>query len=196
MRYHPDIHHRRSVRLKDYDYSQAGAYFITICTKNRECLFGSIVNGEMLLSEWGMIVKNEWLRTSIIRPNIVVDEFVLMPNHLHGILVIVDTDCRGTLQRAPTVEQFGKPTSNSIPTIIRLFKSTTTKQINELRKTPGEPLWQRNYYEHIIRNGRELERIREYVINNPLKWSLDIENPERQKDYKNTAEYFKRVFEE
>ncbi|BER91780.1 MAG: REP-associated tyrosine transposase [Candidatus Atribacteria bacterium] len=196
MRYHPDIHHRRSIRLKDYDYSQAGAYFITICTKNRECLFGSIVNGEMLLSAWGVIVKNEWLRTSIIRPNIVVDEFVLMPNHLHGILVIVDTDCRGTLQRAPTVERFGKPTSNSIPTIVRLFKSTATKQINELRKTPGEPLWQRNYYERIIRNERELERIRKYVINDPLKWSLDIEDPERQKDYQNTAEYFKRMFEE
>ncbi|WP_412710101.1 transposase [Atrimonas thermophila] len=182
--------------MKDYDYSQAGAYFITICTKNRECLFGSIVNGEMLLSAWGVIVKNEWLRTSIIRPNIVVDEFVLMPNHLHGILVIVDTDCRGTLQRAPTVERFGKPTSNSIPTIVRLFKSTATKQINELRKTPGEPLWQRNYYERIIRNERELERIRKYVINDPLKWSLDIEDPERQKDYQNTAEYFKRMFEE
>jgi len=92
-----------------------------------------------------------------IRKNLMLDEFIAMPNHMHGIIIIVDG--RGTLQRAPTFEQFGKPVSNSIPTIIRLFKSTTTKQINELSKTPGIPLWQRNYYEHIIRNENELNKI-------------------------------------
>ncbi len=174
MNYDPNKHHRRSIRLKNYDYSQPGAYFITICTHNRQNLFGEIVDGEMILNEFGKIVYNEWLNTANIRPNIIVDEFIVMPNHLHGILIIVD-NCRGTLQRAPAMERFGQPTSNSIPTIIRLFKSACTKQINIIRQSPANPVWQRNYYEHIIRNENELDRIREYIINNPLKWSFDLE---------------------
>ena len=176
-----------SIRLPGYDYSQPGAYFITIVTHNRQCLFGEIVNGEIRLNEYGELVKTEWQKTGIIRPNIVIDAFVVMPNHLHGILIITDNyDCGGTLQRASTTkttEQFGKPTKNSIPTIVRLFKSTTTKQINQLRgdvetrcnvascvSTPMQPLWQRNYYEHIIRDDTELTRIRQYIINNPKRW--------------------------
>ncbi|WP_036199620.1 transposase [Meiothermus ruber] len=182
MKYNPDKHHRRSVRLKGYDYTQAGAYFITICAQNRECLFGDVVDGEMRLNEIGLIVRDEWLKTAILRPSVVLDEYVVMPNHIHGVIIITD-DCRGTLhgrgtlQRAPTIEQFGKPTSNSIPTIVRLFKSATTKRINEHRGTPGMPVWQRNYYEHIIRNDASLNRIRQYIVNNPIKWGLDRENP-------------------
>ena len=224
-----DKYRIESVRLQGYDYSQPGAYFITIVTHNRQCLFGNIVDGEMMLNEFGVLVKNEWLKTGIIRPNIVIDAFVVMPNHLHGILIITGNDDgrgfrggggRDTLQRVSTtksemesdtksdmesdtksdmesnmesdmesnmesdmesdtgmgtktIEQFGKPTKNSIPTIVRLFKSTTTKQINQLRQTPMQPLWQRNYYEHIIRNEIELNRIRQYIIDNPKKWKTD-----------------------
>ena len=167
----------------------------------------------MRLNEYGELVKTEWQKTGIIRPNIVIDAFVVMPNHLHGILIITGNDDgrgsrggnrrRGTLQHTSTtttttitktntdtntgkIEQFGKPTKNSIPTIVRLFKSTTTIQINQLCgdmetrcnvsscvSTPMLPLWQRNYYEHIIRDDTELTRIRQYIINNPKRWEED-----------------------
>jgi putative transposase len=162
---------RRSIRLQGYDYSQAGAYFVTLCIQNRECLFGDIVNGEMRLNEAGRIVAEEWLKTAEIRDEIELDEWVVMPNHFHGILVI--GDCRGTARRAPTVERFGQPVVGSIPTIIRSFKSAVTKCINELRETPGTKFWQRNYWEHIVRNEPELNRIREYIHNNPAHWELD-----------------------
>ena len=164
-----------SIRLPGYDYSQPGAYFITIVTHNRQCLFGEIVDGEMMRNEFGEIVKTEWQKTGALRPNIDVDAFIVMPNHLHGILIITDNDDlyhhrdrnrdrdrnrRDTLQRVSTesesesgigmepgmgmgtktIEQFGKSTKNSIPTIVRLFKSTVTKQINKIRQTPGIPV--------------------------------------------------------
>ncbi len=167
-------HHRRSIRLKEYNYCQPGAYFVTVCTHNQECVFGDVIDGNMHLNECGQVVGKEWLKTFDIRKNLLLDKYIVMPNHFHGIIVI--TAGRGTLQRAPTLEQFGKPVSNSLPTIIRLLKSTTTKQINEWRKTPGMYLWQRNYYEHIIRNEDELNRVREYVANNSLQWQFDTEN--------------------
>jgi len=168
MQYDPQKHHRRSIRLKNYDYASSGAYFVTIVTHGRQCLFGAIVDGQMRLNEFGEIVCDEWLKTEIIRPRVQLDVFVIMPNHIHGIIIVNDVDgcCRGTLQRAPTIEQFGKPTSDSIPTIIRLFKSATTKRINEYRNTPAVSVWQRNYYEHIIRNETEWQRIRQYIANN------------------------------
>lgn len=190
MRYDPEKHRRRSIRLKGYDYTQAGAYFITLCTYERQCLFGEVVDGVMRLNQLGLIVREEWIKTALLRPRVVLDAFVVMPNHLHGIIVLNDI-CRGTRQRAPTVprapktpvqqcpttEQFGKPTSDSIPTIVRSFKSATTKRINALRATPGAPVWQRNYYEHIVRNEHDLERIRQYIAENPARWHLDRENP-------------------
>ena len=159
--------------------SQAGAYFITICAYNRECIFGDILEEQMRLNRYGEIVNSEWLKTINMRRNLMLDAYIIMPNHVHGIILISDFDSRsrGTLQRAPTFEHFGKPVSNSIPTIIRLFKSSATKQINALRGTPGIPVWQRNYYEHVIRNEYHLSEIREYILNNPLKWDLDSENP-------------------
>jgi len=178
MPFYPQKHHRRSIRLRNYDYSQVGAYFITVCTKNRECFLGEIENGEITLNEYGMIVEKEWLMTEKIRSNIQMDKYIVMPNHFHGI-IIINTNCRGTLQRAPTKEQFGRPISDSIPTIIRLFKSTTTKQINQIHGTPGIPVWQRNYYEHIIRNEKEFDNIRQYVEGNPVLWEYDHENPGR-----------------
>ena len=212
MAYDPKIHHRRSIRLQGYDYSQNGAYFITLCAQDRKPIFGKIVNGEMQLSPFGVIVRDEWLKTSEMRKNIEMDEFIVMPNHFHGIIVIDDGDIgrdalprvqdkeestgtldllgtgtldllsTGTLQRAPTSaptrEQFGKPTSNTIPTIIRGFKAAVTKQINTIQINAGkynlpERIWQKNYYEHVIRNEVSLNKIREYIINNPLNWKED-----------------------
>lgn len=174
MTYNRDIHHRRSIRLDGYDYTQAGAYFITICTYEREYLFGDIVEGYMQLNDLGSIVADEWVKTAEIRQEIGLDAWVIMPNHLHGVVVI---NGRGTARRAPTTEQFGKPVAGSIPTIIRSFKSAATKRINEFRHTPGVPVWQRNYYEHIIRDETALARIREYIANNSQQWALDRENP-------------------
>ena len=139
MKYNSDIHHRKSIRLKDYDYSQSGAYFVTICAYNRECLLGKIVDGKMRLNEYGLIAQDEWKRTKVIRKNIEIDEFIVMPNHMHGIIIIKDNGInfgRGTMHRAPTIESFGKPTTNTIPTIIRGYKSAVTNQINKLRNTP------------------------------------------------------------
>ena len=175
MKYDPNVHHRRSIRLQGYDYSQAGAYFVTICTRNRKCIFGEILGGEMRLNEVGRIVSREWIRTAEIRTEIELDAWVVMPNHFHAILVIADR--RGTARRAPTVEQFGRPVSGSVPTIVRSFKSAVTKRVNELCHTPGTPLWQRNYWERIIRNEREWNRIREYIQNNPIQWELDKLHP-------------------
>jgi len=167
-------HHRRSIRLRGYDYSQAGAYFITICTHEQICLFGEIINGEMRLNDAGQIVHDEWLRTADIRPNVELDAFVVMPNHFHGIVFLSDESRRGDRPVAPT--PMG-PTPHSIGAIMAGFKSAATKRINELRGTPGAPLWQRNNYEHIIRDDESLNSIREYITNNPLQWEMDRENP-------------------
>jgi len=128
---------------------------------------------------WGKIVRDEWNQTSVLRPNIELGEFAVMPNHFHGIIIIVDG--RGTARRAPTgdistVEQFGKPVAGSIPTIVRSFKSAVTRQINLFRSTPGVPVWQRNYYEHIIRDEKSYLEIAQYIFDNPAHWETDSEN--------------------
>jgi putative transposase len=178
MRYDPQKHHRRSIRLKGYDYTQAGAYFITIVTKDRACLFGRIVDGEMRLSHVGHIVRACWLAIPDHFPHAMVDEFVVMPNHVHGIIVLNETEHVGAPHDVPRPEpeQFGKPVPGSIPTIVRSFKSAATKCINEYRSTPGAPVWQCNYYEHIIRTEESLNCIREYILTNPLRWHLDRQN--------------------
>jgi putative transposase len=173
-------HNRRSIRLPGFDYSRPGYYFVTMCIHDRKRnLFGDIsVVGKMVLNEWGIIVQNEFFKTEQMRPNIKIDSCVIMPNHVH-VIINIQGHCRGTLQRAPTeskTERFGKPTSNSIPTIIRLIKSTITKQINLLRKSPSMTVWQRNYYEHIIRDEKSLCFIRKYIRENPANWRNDMEN--------------------
>lgn len=174
-RYNPQKHHRRSIRLKGYDYAQAGAYFITICTYNRICLFGEIADGNMRLNEYGETVRDEWLRTPIVRPNVELAEWVVMPNHMHGIVVITSpgrgelsaaTD-RGELQSVPMSP------SQTIGAIVRGFKSAATKRINLQRDRPGVPVWQRNYWEHIIRHEQAYLRIATYIINNPAQWEAD-----------------------
>ncbi len=188
--------HRRSIRLKNYNYAQSGMYFITICAYDKKYLFGKIINEKMILNDLGHIVLKEWLKTGEIRKNIKLDEFVIMPNHFHCILNIIS---RGTACRALSdshIEKFNKPTRNSIPTIIRSYKSAVTKQINQCfdgtARRATTTVWQRNYYEHIIRNEHELKKIREYILNNPLKWKLDFENLNRVKQYKDFTEYMKK----
>jgi REP element-mobilizing transposase RayT len=176
MTFNPEIHHRRSIRLKDYDYSQAGAYFVTICTWQFECLFGDIVEGGMRLNELGRVVLAEWNRTTEIRKEIELDVAVVMPNHFHGIICIVDDRTTvGATGRSPLPPG---PRPRSLGAFVGGFKAATTKQINIIRDNPGCPVWQRNYYERVIRNETELERAREYIINNPQKWALDKDNPQ------------------
>src|SRR3990167_873930 len=180
----PEKHFRRSIRLKEYDYARNGAYFVTVCAYNHQCLFGEIVNGEMQLRKFGQIVYDEWLQTAQLRSNVVLDVFIVMPNHFHTILIINnDDDGRGLLPYAPAT--FRSP-SQTVGAIVRGFKSTATKKINEMRNTPGLEVWQRNYYEHIIRNENQRNLIRQYIVNNPLKWGFDRENPANVGAYSNT----------
>jgi putative transposase len=169
---------RRSIRLKEYSYTQPRAYFVTVCTKNKQCIFGKIYNEEMKLSNKGEIVKREWLKTAVLRCYVRLDQFVVMPNHFHAILWI-EKDNRGTARCAPTISRFGNLPSESLSSIIRAFKAAVTKNINILCKTSGLSIWQRNYYEHVIRDESALNRIRQYIINNPCIWELDRENPDR-----------------
>jgi putative transposase len=181
MKYNPEIHHRRSIRLQGYDYGQAGLYFITICDWQRECIFGEINDGEMCLNPLGEIASDEWIRTAKMRQNIDTAEFVVVPNHVHGIIAIgdgMDATGRGTMHRAPTndTEKFGKPTSNTIPTIVRGYKAAVTTKVNILRGSPQCPVWQQNYHEHIVRSEAEYLRIAAYILNNPRQWQEDSLN--------------------
>ncbi len=164
------MRNRRSTRLQGYNYSLAGAYFTTICTHHRQYLFGDIVDGEMRINDAGLLTQQCWQEIPVHFANTELDAFVVMPNHLHGIVVIIG---RGTACRAPTMERFGQPVAGSLPTVVRSFKSAVSKHINALRQTPGGRVWQRNYWEHIIRNELELSRIREYISTNPVRWEMD-----------------------
>jgi putative transposase len=174
--YNSETHRRRSIRLRGYDYSQAGAYFVTICAWKKECLLsGEILNAETRPTEFGQMVIECWHAIPAHFPHAACDKFVVMPNHIHGIVFMVVARHAAPLQT--TREQFAKPVSGSLPTIIRSFKSSVTKQINRMRNTPVTPVWQRNYYEHVISDEKELQSIREYIMNNPMQWELDDENP-------------------
>jgi REP element-mobilizing transposase RayT len=191
MKYEPDKHHRCSIRLKGYDYSEAGAYFVTICIKGRECLFGEVVDGEMRLNDAGQMIRDVWDGLSDRYSGIETDEFVVMPNHVHGIIVIVGAPLVGALENragtrpAPTRETKTVQSYRPAPTlgdIVGTFKSITTHRyagcIRQKNWTPFyDRFWQRNYYEHIIRGEGEMNRVREYIIENPTKWADDEDNP-------------------
>ena len=172
MPYNPQIHHRRSIRLNNYDYTQEGAYFITICTKNKQGIFGDIKQGEMKLNLLGTFARDYWQEIPQHFPHIKLDVFVMMPNHSHGILWLV--------QKIKPEEQprsFGKMIPGSIPCVIRSYKSAVTKKINQICNHKGiSSVWQRNFYEHIHQNEESLEAIRNYIINNPVNWENDSEN--------------------
>jgi len=177
-----DRQNRRSIRLQGYDYSQAGAYFVTICTQDHVCLPGDIVEGEMILNDPGRIVNQVWIDMPCHYDNIEIGNFIIMPNHFHGIVHI--TAPVGAIHELPvqihelplqmTKEQRRKMI---LPRIIGRFKMQSSKKINQIRQIPGQKCWQRNYYEHIIRNDADYQRINEYIKNNPLKWALDVLNP-------------------
>ena len=179
MRFHPERHHRRSIRLKGYDYRQAGAYFVTVCTQDRSFLFGEMVHGEMRLNDAGKMVYDVWNDLPAFYPGVQTDAFIVMPNHIHGIIILVGADprvCPGQSQ--------GVARTMGLPDVVHRFKTMTTKRYADGVKRLGwEPfrgrLWQRNYYEHIIRNEEFLNRIREYILTNPMRWALDRENPHR-----------------
>jgi REP element-mobilizing transposase RayT len=174
MKFNPQKHHRRSIRLKGYDYSSAGAYFVTIVTWQREMLFGEIVNGEMILNDLGEIVSEKWQWLEIQYEYVELGAWIVMPNHFHGILVIHDFS-RGGSRSAPTPIKH-----KSLGRLIGAFKTVSTKHINLLRNTEGQVVWQRNYYERIIRNDREIDNITSYIESNPSSWNDDDENPNRQ----------------
>jgi REP element-mobilizing transposase RayT len=197
MKFDPKVHHRRSIRLQGYDYSQAGAYFVTIVAWQREMLFGEIVDGEMILNRYGQIALNAWMDLPNHYRHAELDAFVIMPNHVHGIIVLND-DRRGgssitgkaTLSDESNVGIIPLPTKQTrpynpikprhgLPEIVRAFKSFSARRINILRHAEGIPVWQRNYYEHIIRNEPEMDRISRYIESNPTRWADDDENPNR-----------------
>jgi putative transposase len=195
---------RRSIRLQGYDYTQAGAYFVTICTQDRECLFGQVVGGEMVLNTYGRVIATFWQRSPRHSARVELDEWVVMPNHVHGIIVITGDVGRGEASPGigsngicaspfePCLSTSGAsrdasplrgggnpagPPSGSLGAIVGNFKSVTTRRINRIRKTPGARVWQRNYYERVIRDERGLNAVRRYIRNNPGRWSEDRENP-------------------
>jgi len=180
---------RKFIRLNDYDYRQPGAYFITICTFKKMQIFGSISEDKILLSQAGLIVEKCWHKLSSHFPNILIDAFIVMPNHFHGIIILNERgqNCRGeafapqSSDSISIIEANASPdsrfatgtSSGSISSIIQNFKSNTTRRINATNETKGNVVWQRNFYEHVIRNYKSLDEIRQYIIGNPWNWLND-----------------------
>jgi putative transposase len=182
VRFDPDRYHRRSLRLQGYDYSQPGAYFVTICTHGQECIFGDVTDDRVELSPYGEMVWQTWRGLPERFERIELDQFVVMPNHVHGIIVItpvVGADGVGAI-RVGAIHELPLQTERRgmlLPKVIGYFKMNAAKAINGLRGTPGTPVWQRNYYDHIVRNETELHAIQQYILDNPMNWQLDRENP-------------------
>lgn len=177
---------RHSIRLRDYDYSQSGAYFVMICTYNKECLFGQVVDGKMVLNDARKMIFEEWQELAVRFPYIELDECMIMPNHFHGIVIVGATLVVAQINTVNTERAGTRPAptrKTTIGDIVGAFKSITTDQyIDGVKTRNWQPfngkLWQRNYYEHVIRNENDLNQIRQYIIDNPAKWDLDEENPD------------------
>ena len=149
---------------------------MTICTQNRMCIFGDIVNGEMRVNDIGRVAQLLWDEIPAHFPEVETDAWVVMPNHVHGVLVIT----RGGATHASPLHAPSGPPKRSLGAIVGSYKSAVSKHINLSRRTPGAPVWQRNYYDHVIRNDADLNRIREYIAGNPARWHEDRENPARE----------------
>ena len=206
-------HHRRSIRLEGYDYSLAGAYFVTLCAHRRACLFGEVVEGVMEWSHYGQVAAACWRALGRYDAAVSLDVFILMPNHLHGIISLSDpaADTGADIGRGeeaaaqPALKATrsfpplrpgsrrprtrrgmvgkGRPRGTqpgSLGAIIHTYKAESTRRINRMMGARENHIWQRNYYERIIRNEREYEAIRQYIINNPIQWAVDCENPVRR----------------
>lgn len=193
-KFDPQKHHRRSIRLKGYDYAQEGAYYVTIVILRRECLLGQVVDKEMILSPYGEIVQKWWEEIPVHFSNVETGAFVIMPNHVHGIIYIFE-ERRGTVPVpkgyreniiTPNTEMFGvieggetPPLQNpTLGQIVAYFKYQSTKEMNKVETTGAvTKFWQRNYYEHIIRDEKDLQNKTDYIEANPLLWDEDDENP-------------------
>ena len=184
MTYNRTKQHRRSLRLKGYDYTQTGAYFVTLYTHNRACLFGAVLDGKVQLNDAGEMVEHWWFELKQKFATVETNEFVIMPNHCHGIVIISDGLVGADLCVGPVPEgaHTGAPLRPRLSTVIQWFKTMTTNHYIRSVKTGAWPrfngrLWQRNYYEHVIRNEGSLNRIRQYILDNPARWQFDRENP-------------------
>jgi putative transposase len=212
--YNPDRHHRRSIRLNGYDYTSPGAYFITLCTQRRQCLFGEVIDGEMRLNSVGEWVRSRWVNLPRHFPSVQLDEFVVMPNHVHGIIWLGDAHGRGEAFARPSLDFANISDANASPlqpigtqpigtqpigtqpigtqpvetrpigtqpgsigAIVQNFKSVSTRKINQMNQSCGRTVWQRDYYEHIIRDDRALRHIQQYIQSNPLFWHQDQLHP-------------------
>ena len=165
------LHHRKNLRIPEFDYSQPGAYFVTIVTQDRKTLFGQIVDGEMILNYMGKMVEEVWIAIPKHFPNVELGEFVVMPNHIHGIISITV----GATHASPLPRVSRGPLPGSIGAIIGSFKSAATKRFHEIPNNPEKRLWQRSYYEHVIGNKRDYQAIFDYIVANPMNWEKDEE---------------------
>ena len=164
---------RKATRIPGFDYSEGGIYFVTICTHQKRHILGSVTGENVRLNELGRIAEDAWLDLEIHYPSILLDEFIIMPNHSHGIVILHPerwwTSCTLT---DDSIEEQEYP---SLSEIVRAFKSYSAKRINQLRGTTGEPVWQRSFYDHVVRNEKSLEEIRRYIRKNPVRWSRHSE---------------------
>ncbi len=187
MKRNTTIHHRKSIRLQEFDYSQPGGYFVTLCTHEKVCVFGDVVEDEVRLSSIGIIAKRCWDEIPKHFPMAELDEYIVMPNHIHGIIVLNDHGRDGQLNGMnntvgveyiqPLPTNFQHVISNSLGSIVRSYKAAVSRECR--KQNIYDFSWQRNYYDHIIRDGKDLDRICEYIIENPIKWYLDENNPNR-----------------
>lgn len=182
---HSEAFHRHSLRLKDFDYSQAGAYFVTICTKNRQCLFGKIQQGLMQLNASGRVASAQWQRLPNRFTDLELGEWIVMPNHIHGILVTTGKGEASHANSSASPNPITKDASplrpngtapGSVGAIIQNYKSITSRKLSAQIENLKRSVWQRNYYEHVIRNERELRAISDYILANPQNWEKDTEN--------------------
>ena len=175
---------RGTVRIQGHDYSESGEYFVTMCTFQMRCLFGEIKNGQIRLNPFGQVVEEEWLKTSCLRSDVKLDEFVIMPNHVHGIVKFRDFQAEQKLACDPfkrtAVRPYAEHVSSplrcppgSLGSMVKGFKSACQRRINLLGQTPGKLVWRRNYHEHIIRDDQDLDDVREYIQANPLRWKQE-----------------------
>jgi REP element-mobilizing transposase RayT len=176
--------HRKSLRLSYYDYSQSGAYFVTFCASQHRQLFGEVQNGEMQLNAVGRVAAAQWKHLEYRFPEIELGEWIIMPNHIHGILIITGKGeasqqkssalpTRSVNDASPLRLTGTRP--GSIGAIIQNYKSVVSRKIAKQDGEPRGSIWQRNYYEHIIRNDRELQAITDYILTNPQNWEKDTE---------------------
>ena len=186
MKQYRTIHNRKSIRLKEYDYSQPGGYYVTLCTSEKECVFGEVVEDEVRLSPIGAIAKRCWDEIPKHFPMVELDEYIVMPNHIHGIIILNDLGRDVQLIRMnnnvgveyiqPLPTTFQYVISKSLGSIVRSYTAADTRECRKRNKYDFS--WQRNYYDHIIRDDKDLDNVRNYIIDNPLKWAADEENPD------------------